>query len=106
MLVILLLVLLPIAFLLLRYTFIGALELLGWAGEQQFVGVIVYIAAWVFLMPFMIAASLFVGIRETFTDDISDVRYRLRRIYWFEVSVDFVIMVVGVVVIMILVANV
>lgn len=42
--------------------FMGAAGLLGWASEQGFVGVGAYVACWVFLFPFMLAACFIAGI--------------------------------------------
>lgn len=36
----------------------GALSLLGFASEQGFIGIAIYIAMWVFLWPLMLAASV------------------------------------------------
>jgi hypothetical protein len=52
---------LVIGLFLLKYLFLGALFLFAWAGEQGFVGTAAYIACWVFLFPFMLAASIIVG---------------------------------------------
>lgn len=49
------------AFLLLL-VFMGSVVTLGYAAEKGFVGYAAYGAAWVFLFPLMLAASLIVGI--------------------------------------------
>jgi len=41
---------------------IGAGIILVWASEQEFLGVIAYFAAWVFLFPLMLIASIVTGI--------------------------------------------
>jgi hypothetical protein len=50
-----------IAIILLKFLFVGAVTLLNWASEQGFVGVAVYIACWVFLLPVMVAACIISG---------------------------------------------
>ena len=50
------------AFFLLRLAFWGASALFAYAIEQGFVGLIAYIAAWVFLFPLMLVASIGVGV--------------------------------------------
>ena len=46
---------------LLKYAFIGAVELLAWAGESGFVGVAAYFACWVFLFPLMLTGCIITG---------------------------------------------
>lgn len=41
---------------------VGAIGLLGWATEQRFVGVAIYVACWVFLAPVMAVGSFVYGI--------------------------------------------
>lgn len=50
-----------LAFWLIRLGLVGAIFLLGFAAEQGFVGLAVYVACWVFLFPVMIIACLIVG---------------------------------------------
>ena len=50
-----------IALILLKFLFAGAVILFNWASEQGFVGVAVYFACWVFLLPVMIAACIISG---------------------------------------------
>ncbi len=42
--------------------FIGAVALFGFAGEQGFIGLAVYVACWVFFFPVMLVISIIVGI--------------------------------------------
>lgn len=56
-----LLVVLSIAAAVLVYALVGALEMFGWAAGGGFVGIVAFIAAWVFLFPLMAAASVAVG---------------------------------------------
>ena len=53
---------LAVSFFVLRWIYWGAIVLFHWAAEQAFLGVIAYAAAWVFLFPLMLVASLVVGI--------------------------------------------
>ncbi len=55
------LVLLVIAYFLIKYLLIGAISLFLWAVEQGFVGVAAYFACWVFLFPIMVVASIVTG---------------------------------------------
>ena len=52
----------------------GALQLFAFAAEQDFLGVIAYIAAWVFLFPVMLVLCAVIGIvrRLTNLDGLSD----------------------------------
>ncbi|MTJ05052.1 MAG: hypothetical protein FH759_10225 [Sediminimonas qiaohouensis] len=45
----------------------GALVLLAIALAQGFVGIVAYVAAWVFLLPFMLVASVGLGAINRFT---------------------------------------
>lgn len=45
---------------------IGALSLFAFAAEQGFIGLAVYFACWVFLLPIMVGASIVVGIIALF----------------------------------------
>lgn len=56
-----LIVALILAYWLIKRLVIGAGILLEWASEQEFLGVIAYFAAWVFLLPLMIIASIVAG---------------------------------------------
>jgi hypothetical protein len=55
------LVLLVIAYFLIKYLLIGAISLFAWAVEQGFVGVAAYFACWFFLFPIMVVASIITG---------------------------------------------
>lgn len=48
--------------------FTGAVAILGFASEQGFIGVTVYILLWVFLFPVMLIISIIVGIVAMFSD--------------------------------------
>jgi len=52
----------------------GALQLFAFAAEQDFLGIIAYIAAWVFLFPVMLVLCAVIGIvrRLTNLDGLSD----------------------------------
>lgn len=52
---------LVILFFLLRYAYFGALFLFEWAVEQGFIGAAAYVACWIFLFPFMLAACVITG---------------------------------------------
>ena len=52
---------LVIAIYLIKYLFIGAVFLFAWAGAQGFIGAATYFACWIFLFPFMLAASVITG---------------------------------------------
>ena len=56
------LVALWLIFVLGRAAIVGALFLLAFAGEQGFIGLAVYIAAWVFMFPVMLVISIIVGL--------------------------------------------
>jgi|ERR1051326_1352571 hypothetical protein len=49
----------------LGYGVVGALRILAYAAEQGFIGIAVYAACWVFLLPVMLVASFVVGIVES-----------------------------------------
>lgn len=40
----------------------GAVALLNWALEQEFIGIVAYALAWVLLLPLMLVASIIFGI--------------------------------------------
>ena len=42
--------------------FIVAGELFGWAAEQGFIGIAVYIACWVFMFPVMVGICVVLGV--------------------------------------------
>ncbi|MGM0583470.1 MAG: hypothetical protein ACQEUZ_02305 [Pseudomonadota bacterium] len=52
---------LGIALVLIAWVVRGALELFGMAAAQGFVGLVAYVAAWVFLLPVMAVASGVIG---------------------------------------------
>lgn len=57
-----------IAIYLIKYIFIGAVFLFAWAGEQGFIGAAAYFACWIFLFPFMLAASVITGAVISWSD--------------------------------------
>jgi len=50
-----------IIFSLFGFAFAGALHLLAYASEQGFVGIAVYIACWVFMLPVMLGVCIIIG---------------------------------------------
>jgi hypothetical protein len=50
-----------VGIILLYLLFIGAVNLLAWAGESGFIGVAIYFACWVFMFPLMIVGSIISG---------------------------------------------
>lgn len=53
---------LVLAFFAVGWLISGAVVLFGWAATQGFVGLTAYVAAWVFLFPIMLVASLVTGL--------------------------------------------
>lgn len=44
-----------------RYLLLGAGGLLAWATHSGWIGVVIYIACWIFLAPLMVFGSIFYG---------------------------------------------
>jgi hypothetical protein len=75
------LLVLVVGYFLLRWIWRGAVVLFWWAGDQAFLGVIAYAAAWVFLFPLMLVASLALGAVIAFAEKpIREEQRRERRV--------------------------